>query len=56
MDSMQKKKVLNTLGSILIGIAVIWGAIGFKIRNLPYLLIILTIGCLFSYIGKRIEV
>ena len=45
---------LNSI--FLIGTGVIWGAIGFRIRNLPFLLLLIISGCICSYISKKIEV
>lgn len=53
MDAKTKKTLLATLGSILIGLSVIWGAIGFKIKNAPYLLILFAAGCICSYLSKK---
>jgi hypothetical protein len=56
MDLKSKKSMLATAGSVLIGISVIWGAVGFKIRSLPILFSILVCGCACSYFSKKIEV
>jgi len=55
MDNKKKKTLFATIGSILIGIGVIWGAVGFKIKNLPFLLILIISGCICSYISKKIK-
>lgn len=54
MDA-KKKSLFTALGSILIGIGVIWGAVGFKVRNIPFLMIIIILGCIFSYLSKKIK-
>lgn len=55
MDNRKKKKILMTIGSILIGAGVIWGAIGFKLKYFPIILLVVIIGCVFSYLGKKIQ-
>jgi uncharacterized membrane protein len=55
MDKRKKKTILMTIGSILIGAGVIWGVIGFKLKYFPMILLVIVIGCVFSYFGKRIQ-
>lgn len=55
MDAKKKKSLFTVLGSILIGIGVIWGAVGLKVTNIPFLLIIIILGCIFSYLSKKIK-
>jgi hypothetical protein len=55
MSQKNKKTLLATIGSILIGIGVIWGVIGFHLNALPFLLILIICGCICSYFSKRIK-